>query len=375
MALALRVGLFTECYRPIINGVVASVDSLVRALRDGGHGVFCVTPRIPGYHERDREIVRVPSLPLPTPTAYRLTVPLLSRRTIDEVLSGASVVHTHSPFITGWMGLRLARRLRVPLVFTYHTQLEQYVHYLPFEPRLTRRAARRLTRMYANAADAVVVPTRAMEQRLRGLRVTRPIVVVPSGIDVARFSSGRRDPELRDRLGIPQASPLVLCISRLGREKNIELALAAFARLRRDDAHLLLVGDGPEREALEAFARRTRAARRIHFAGALPNERLPGVYASAEAFVFPSLSETQGLVLAEALAAGLPIVAVDTPQTREVVLDAARLVPDDAQALAEALEQVLDQMPGKRLAGGAERFDAALLAGRIVEVYRELTAA
>ena len=188
---AMHVGLFTECYRPIQNGVVASVDALACELRAGGHEVTCVTPRMPNYREVQEFVVRVPSLPLPTRTAYRLTIPFVAGERGWRALERLSIVHTHSAFVTGWMGLRLARRLRVPLVFTYHTQLEEYVHYVPFDARATRSAAAHLTRTYANAADAVVVPTAAMEARLRALGVTARIAVVPSGIDLGQFAGGR----------------------------------------------------------------------------------------------------------------------------------------------------------------------------------------
>ena len=301
---AMHVGLFTECYRPIQNGVVASVDALACELRAGGHEVTCVTPRMPNYREVQEFVVRVPSLPLPTRTAYRLTIPFVAGERGWRALERLSIVHTHSAFVTGWMGLRLARRLRVPLVFTYHTQLEEYVHYVPFDARATRSAAAHLTRTYANAADAVVVPTAAMEARLRALGVTARIAVVASGIDLGEFAGGRRDEALRARFGVHADTAMVLSVGRLGREKNVELTLAAFAQLGAQRARLVLVGDGAQREALQRRAEQLGIAARTTFAGEFPRESLPAVYASADAFLFTSTSETQGLVLVEALAAG-----------------------------------------------------------------------
>ncbi|MBD5654414.1 MAG: glycosyltransferase, partial [Candidatus Eremiobacteraeota bacterium] len=315
---ALRVGIFTECYRPIQNGIVASLDALAGALRRHGHLPLFVTPEMPGYLDLTDDVVRVPSLPLPTRTSYRLTVPYLPR-----ALGALSIVHTHSPFVTGFLGLRSARRAGVPLVFTYHTQLEAYAHYVPFEPHATRGVATQLTRAYANAADVVIVPTAAMERRLRDCGVRVRIEVVPSGIDVALFAQGRRDASMRARLGASGDERLILSVGRLGREKNIELALEAFARLGDARARLAIVGDGTHRPALERLAVSLGIARRTVFAREFARESLPDAYASCDAFVFPSRSETQGLVLVEALAAGARIVAVDTPQTRDVVGDAA----------------------------------------------------
>ena len=368
--MALRVGLFSECYRPIQNGIVASIDSLAHALRARGNAAIVITPEMPGYEDLDRDVVRVRSLPLPTRTAYRLTVPMLPRE-----LGTLSIVHTHSPFVTGWLGMRAAKRDRVPLVFTYHTRLDEYAHYVPFEARLTRSAATRLTRAYANAADAVIVPTASMERRLREVGVRSRIEVVPSGIDVATFASGRRSQEIRSQFGVGPSEKMVLSVGRLGREKNVELALEAFAHLDDTRARFVVVGAGPHREALERFAARAGIARRVRFAGELPRERLPDAYASADAFVFASRTDTQGLVLVEALAAGLPIVALDTPQTRDVVGEAARIVADDASAIAVALGDALAQPresdPG-RYGRFARRFDRGALGDRVIALYESV---
>ncbi len=371
---ALRVGIFTECYRPIQNGVVSSVDALARTLHAHGHEVLCVTPRMPGYREAQEFVVRMPSLPLPTRTAYRLTIPFVPNERISRALARLSIVHTHSAFVTGWMGARLAKRLRVPLVFTYHTQLEEYAHYIPFEPHATRNAAARLTRGYANTADAVIVPTAAMEGRLRELGVTTRIAVVPSGIDLAQFAAGRRRDDLRARLGVAPHERMILSVGRLAREKNLELALAAFARLGDFSARLVVVGDGPERESLERLAMRLGIAGRTTFAREFARESLPDAYRSADALIFTSRSETQGLVLVEALASGLPIVAVDAPQTRDVLGGAGIVAPADPVALAEALRAALGRPAG---AGEVpphviERFAEGATAERVLAVYADL---
>jgi 1,2-diacylglycerol 3-alpha-glucosyltransferase len=366
----LRVVLFTECYRPIQNGVVAAVDALADALRYQGHEVLCVTPTMPGYRENTSTVVRVPSLPLPTGTAYRLTLPLLPHRRVAPMMQRPSIVHAHSPFVTGWLGLRTARRYGVPLVFTYHTRLEDYAHYVPFEAGATRRAALSLTRTYANLADAVIVPTAAMETHLRNLGVTSRIDVVPSGIDVRFFASGRRRSDLRARFGVGDGESMVLSVARLGREKSLELAIGAIAALP-PSARLVIVGDGPERAPLRQAALRAGVGDRVHFALELPREDLPDAYASADAFLFTSSSETQGLVLAEALAAGLPVVAVDTPSTRDVLAGAGLVVRGDPDALAAAVVRALaGEAP--RVAQAAWRFERRRLAEQVAGIYDAL---
>jgi 1,2-diacylglycerol 3-alpha-glucosyltransferase len=340
MTVPMRVGFFTEVYRPIINGVVASVDGLAGGLRALGHEVYCFAPHIPGSDEGDGAL-RMPSLPLPTSTPYRLTVPLVSRRNRRGIINHLDVLHAHSPFVTGWMSVRYARRLHVPLVYTYHTRLEEYVHYLPFDSKATRFAASTLTRSFANLADAVIVPTPAMRQHLAEIGVTAHIEVVPSGIDLEHFSSGKRRADLRQSLGTQPGERLLLFVGRLGREKNVDLLLDALT-MTKVSARLVIAGDGPERDALEARANELKLGGRVNFLGAVGRDELPDLYASVDAFVFPSVTETQGLVLVEALAAGAAVIAADAPVVRDVLGGAGRLVPSTPRAFAEAIDALPD---------------------------------
>ncbi len=369
----MRVALFTECYRPIVNGIVASIDALRDGLRARGVGVTTVAPHFPGADDARDDVVRIPSLPLPTPTEYRLCVPFL-RADDRRKLHGIDVVHAHSPFVTGWMAASYAHKHRVPLVFTYHTRLDAYAHYAPFDRAMTERAMIELTRRYANRADAVVVPTRAMEVRLRELGVRSRIAVVPSAIDVPVFAAGRRNALLRARLGARDDAPLVLVVSRLGAEKNVELAIDALALV--PDAVLAVVGDGPHRGALEERARRLGVAARVRFAGTIARERLPDVYASADVLLFPSTTETQGLVLIEALAAGLPVVAADSPASRDVLGKAGRIVAPEPAAAAAGVRAVLiggcDESAVHLALSGSTVEEHARL---ILELYREVLAA
>jgi len=338
-------------------------------LRAQGVEVTTVAPRMP-HAAVESDVLRIPSLPLPTPTAYRLCVPYLSAGD-RERLRGVDVVHAHSAFVTGWMAVAFARRRRLPLVFTYHTRLDAYAHYAPFERAATERAMIALTRAYAGAADAVIVPTASIERRLRELGVRAPITVVASAIDVARFAAGRRSTDVRALLGAAGDEPLALAVGRLGREKNLELALDAAAR--SPGLRLAVVGDGPHRGALEERSRRQGTADRVHFAGALPPEQMPDVYASADAFVFPSLTETQGLVLAEALAAGLPVVAAESDVSHDVLDPGGRVVAADPEAIAEALRVAIARGRDQSAVHLAySRFTMEAQAQQILALYREL---
>ncbi len=368
----LRVGFFTEVYRPVVNGVVASVDALAGGLRARGHEVYCFTPKVPGYEETDGPVFRMPSLPLPD-TPYRLTLPLVRRRNVQGVIKRLSVIHAHSPFITGWMGLRYARRYNIPFVYTYHTKLEEYAHYVPFDESTTRMAAETLTRTFADLTDAVVVPTLAMGQRLRELGVEARIEIIPTGIDLQKFADGKRDADLRARVGVG-AGRMLFFVSRLGREKNIDLLIQALARSPKD-LHLVIGGDGPERDALIALAASLGVGERTTFLGAVERDALPDLYASSDAFVFPSTTETQGLVQAEALGAGAMVIAADAPPNRDVLGGAGKVVEPTVEAFARAFEAVPfepDPAEAERARRSAGRFSIDTQTERMLTLYRSL---
>lgn len=356
-----------------MNGVVASVEALAHGLRSRGHEVYCFAPSMPGDEGSADVFFRMPSLPLPTRTPYRLTVPLVSRRSVRSVIRRLHLVHVHSPFVTGWMGLRYARRYGMPVIYTYHTQLEAYTHYVPFDQHATRFATETLTRTFANSVDAVVVPTETMHARLRELGVTARIDVVPSGIDVERFASGRRDDGARSSLGVTE-DLLLLFVGRLAKEKSVDIVLRALKLANRDDLTLAIAGDGPAREELEELAAALGVARRVRFLGAVERDRLPDLYASSDAFVFPSTSETQGLVLAEALAAGVPVIAADTPQNRDVLGASGRFVAPTPEAFGVALATLVAQPADarQRARESADRFAVDAQVDRMLSLYESL---
>lgn len=369
------VGFFTEVYRPVVNGVVESVDTLAEGLRERGHSVYCFAPQMPGGDGNEQAVFRMPSLPLPTNTPYRLTLPLVSRRNVNNVIKRLSLVHVHSMFVTGWTGLRYARRYGMPVVYTYHTQLEAYTHYVPFEPHATRFAALQLTRTFGNLVDAVIVPTPAMAKHLRDIGVEARIEIVPTGIDVERFGAGRRDEALRARVGARRGDRLLLFVSRLAREKNVELLLRALAETSDPKLKLVIAGDGPARDELETLCAQLGVAEQTRFLGAVAREQLPDLYASADAFVFPSTTETQGLVQAEALAAGAFVLSADAPSNREVLGNAGCIVEPTVAAFARVMKQTpthASEDAKVHARAAAARFAVSHQVDRILELYTSL---
>ena len=379
----MRAALFTNNYLPFCGGVTISVETLRRGLEVNGHEAWVFAPRFPGPHADGRRVVRYPSLPAATYPEFALAVPYSHRIACFVKGLDVDVLHAHHPFLLGPAAARLARRLARPIVFTYHTRYEKYAHYVPLPRRVVEAAAVRLSTRFADRSDAVIAPSALIRDELRARGVRAPIAVVPTGVDLERFSPGDRT-AARLALGLPAAGTLLLYVGRLDPEKSVDRVLLAFDRLAGTipDACLLLVGQGTESMALRARARRLAAAARIAFLGARPHDALADCYRAADAFLFASETETQGLVLAEAAACGTPAVAVSAPGCEEVVRDGETglLTKSEPTALAEAAIGLLLDAPRRRQMARAARataereFDVRLQIGRTLDVYAEASA-
>jgi 1,2-diacylglycerol 3-alpha-glucosyltransferase len=339
----MRIAQFTESYAPVINGVAVAIDLLTEALSPR-HEVEVFAPAYPG-HRDDRPIHRFRSYRLPGHSDYPLAFPH-SRSVYRKFRAGGfDVVHTHSPFALGQVGRRWARRHGLPIITTYHTLYVEYNHYARFAPRgAVKGVLRELSRRYCEACDAVVVPTEPIREVLREYGVRRPVHVIPTGLKLAAPLA--RDARVREEFGIPAEAPLVLYAGRLAREKNLDLLFESFGRIgqRRPDAWFLVAGSGPSEQEARRLAKRSEAGARVVFAGFLPPVRMPELYAAADLFAFTSTTDTQGLVLTEAKAAGLPVVSVNAYGPGVVVKDGVDglLTRNDSGAFSAAVLQLLD---------------------------------
>ena len=379
----MRIALFTNNYLPFCGGVTISVETLRRGLESSGHDAWVFGPRLTGAEDASVKVVRYPSIPVATYPEFALAVPY-SRR-IDRLVTALNfdVIHAHHPFLLGPAARRLARRNRRPLVFTYHTRYEKYAHYVPLPLALVQAAALRISAGFAAQADAVLAPSAVIRDELHARGVRAPIAVVPTGIDLAHFKPGDRAAARRS-LGVADGEPLVLYVGRLDREKSVDRVVAAFERVASTvpAARLALVGQGTETQRLSRMAAALPVADRIRFLGLRPHDTLAECYQAADVFLFASETETQGLVLAEAAACGLPAVAVDAPGCDEVVRDGETgiLTKGDPAGLAEAVIGLLldperRRAMGRRARELAERlFDVSLQIDRTMAVYADAVA-
>jgi 1,2-diacylglycerol 3-alpha-glucosyltransferase len=380
-----HVGLFTDSYLPRTSGVVTAVEGSARQLRSRGHRVSIVAPAYPGHVDADPDVVRVPSITPPGHPDFPLALPYPGRALRAVRALRLDIVHTHSPFLLGGMGWWAARSIGRPVLFTYHTRYDEYAHYTPVMGDLARPILSAYTTAYCNQCDCVLAPLPSIAALLRESGVRVRVAVVPSaGIDAAAFGPPRSGAEdegaVRGRFGVPPRAPLLVFVGRLAREKNVALLLVVLAVLPAD-TWLLLIGDGPERGALEAQAREAGLAPRTIFAGTQPPAVVAEVLAAADLFVFPSTTETFGVAMIEAMAAGCAIVAVRADASCDLLRDGetGRLVPADPRPFAEAVRDLLAHPARRRALGAAARaaaadYDAARVTDRLLTVYQELLA-
>ncbi|PWW11362.1 MULTISPECIES: glycosyltransferase [Pseudidiomarina] len=322
----LRIVHFTNNYLPFIGGVPLSVERLRNGLNKLGHQILIVAPSYPGKMDNDDNgIFRVSSLiPFGRHSEFRVAN-ILSLKLYREVIRfKPDIIHVHHPFWLGRAGLYLAKFLKIPVVYTYHTRLEHYAHYVPLPSSVFRNLiAHSLIRRFANQCDGVIVPTECAQEYLRTIGVKRRILVQPTGIDIAQTSdlSVHKLDDLKRKYTEPNER-ILISISRLSREKNIDFLLAGVELLKskyKQPFHLLVIGDGPDKQRIQSEISRKKLQSHISLMGSVNPEDIPLFCQLGEIFLFASMSETQGMVILEAMAGGMPVVAVRSSGIDDIV--------------------------------------------------------
>src|SRR5688572_2639956 len=381
----MRILMISDVYFPRINGVSTSIQTFRRGLHAAGHETVLIAPEYPSAApDLEAGILRVPSRSVPRDPedrAMKLGAIRALRSQIERL--EPDLVHIQTPFIAHYQGTALARALRVPVIESYHTYFEEYLHhYVPLMPRAVMRfIARRFTTSQCNVLDALVVPSRAMEQALLDYGVRCPMHIIPTGMEMERFAGGD-GARFRARLGIAPGQPVLVHVGRIAHEKNIEFLFRMFAVVARSKpgAAFVVAGEGPALESCKAYVRSLGLAQHVRFVGYLSREReLLDCYRAGDLFVFSSKTETQGLVLLESMALGTPVVSTAHMGTADIVNPqrGARLAPDDEAEFARIVLQLLDD-PAQRAVMSAEArayaatWSASAMADRLASLYTGL---
>src|SRR5574344_1760679 len=382
----MRIGIFTDTYPPYINGVSTSVKMLEDALKKQGHQVYIVTVNSENMkykYENDDHVIRIPGVPIGI-YDYRLTgaYPLKAVAKIRKW--NLDVIHSHTEFGVGTFARIIAKQFNIPLVHTYHTMYEDYVHYITkgYFNGPSKKIVEYLTNFYCDqTATELIVPTKKTYDLFKDkYKYTRNVHIIPTGIEVERFYHENHDEkkidDLRKTYGLSKSEPTILFVGRLGKEKNIDLLIEAQRDLaKKYNAKLLIVGDGPDCGHFKDLAKKYKVEDNVIFTGKIPWEEVTKYYQMADILATASRTETQGLTFIEAMAASLPVVAVDDESFRNVVVeDLNGYLFDTKKEYIKAIENLLsDKGKLKKFSSqariNAETYSSKYMAEKILGVY------
>jgi 1,2-diacylglycerol 3-alpha-glucosyltransferase len=388
----MNIVMLSNTYAPHVGGVARSIAAFARQYRELGHQVLVVAPVFDQQPSDEQDVVRIPAIQNFNGSDFSVVLPVsgLLSDTLDAFQP--DLVHAHHPFLLGMTALRIARYRQLPLVFTHHTRYEQYTHYVPGDSPVLRRFAIQLVTRYANLADRVFAPSESIAELLLERGVHAPISVIPTGVELPQFHQGD-GAAFRRKVGIPENAFVVGHIGRLAPEKNLEFLATSIARFisagitdaisanNSREVHCLVVGTGPSEADIRAIFAQAGVAARLHLDGVQTKQTLADAYHAMDVFAFASKSETQGMVITEAMAAGRPVVALDASGVREVVKDRVNgrlLAAENTSAFVAALQWVAAQSAEQALALAqaaretAERYSMPNTANRALDNYREL---
>ena len=374
----------SDVYFPRVNGVSTSIQTFARELRAAGHSITLIAPDYGAAADEEFDIIRIPARRVPTDPEDRL-MHYRKVLALDTMLMARrfDIVHIQTPFVAHYAGLGLAYRLGVPVVETYHTFFEAYFDkYVTFLPGVwLRGAARRFSRRQCNSVNRVIAPSAMLRDVLRGYGVRTPIEVIPTGIERERFSGGDGE-GFRKRCAIPPDWKVLVHVGRVAHEKNIGFLLQVLERLRHQEPKLLLIiaGEGPARRSLEREVAARGLGAHVLFVGYLQRDgQVQDCFCAGDVFVFASRTETQGLVLLESMALGVPVVSTAIMGTRSI-MQAGRgglVAEEEAGQFAGQVQRLLsDRVLHQRLAAEAVEYahewSAPSQARRLLALYDQV---
>jgi glycosyltransferase involved in cell wall biosynthesis len=379
---SLNIAIFTETYLPQINGVVTSTLTFVEELEKLGHSVLVVGPKMKGAKESSEKVWRFRSIPYPFQNEHRVIWPI-SRKLRQFKDMRFDVIHIQTPFSMGHLGQYLGWKYHIPVVHTYHTYWYEYLHYFPLLPAKLRKKADLLlfTKKFCERCDHVIVPSSQMRDKLLLDHVQVPLTVIPTGIDVSRSVSHDDTVAFKQKCGISDSDHVMIFVGRLGKEKNVYFLLDAFCKILQHvpTAKLLIVGDGPEREKMEAFSKKHGFSQSVVFTGYLSHDEVFVAYSASRIIVFPSKTETQGLSLLEGLSLGKPAVCIGAMGVQDILAhnEGGFLTQDDVSEFSSCVlkliyDESLYHTKSQEAKSRAMQFSSFRMAERLVEVYEEV---
>lgn len=344
----MRIAYFTESYYPQPNGVATAVGYFVKSLRRKGTKVLLFAPEIKGYQDKEEDIHRLPSIrALPSlPDSVRLPLPIPHKNFLNMIRLNFDLVHAHGGGIFSFLGLLVARNKKVPYVLTFHTQISQFSHYFLKGKVVKGKLLNNiLLKRFGNLCDGIITPSEKMKQELIESGVKKHIKVIPNFVDLNRFEV-KNIHYLHKKYKIPQASPILLAVGRIGKEKNFEFLIRVFQQVTKYDPHtcLVIVGEGLGEKEFKKYIIKLRLKERVCLTGRIPYEKMPYVYKDADIFVFPSVSEVHPMVAIEAAASSLPLIVAQDQAYKGIVIHNKNgfILPLDEQVFVKSIIKLLN---------------------------------
>lgn len=374
----MRILITTDVYDSMINGVAVSVKDLYCTLKEEGHDVRILTLAQTPFSYYEKDVYYIKSAAIGIYPNARATCSF-GDDFLEEIIKWEpDIVHSQCEFFTFVFARKIAKRLNIPIIHTYHTLYEYYTHYFCPNKALGKKIVASVTKFICGRTDCVIAPTGKTADILRGYGVNRKMAVIPTGIslDKLRKDFTRHEyAEMRKQLGIPEDAPVIMTLGRLAKEKEIGFLIWQMVKLQTKGIYLLIVGDGPERQKLERQTRELHLEERVHFIGMVPSEEVYKYYRLGDVFVSASRSETQGLTYIEALSCGLPILCWKDPCLKEVLISEENgFYYENEQEFVEKLDIILDHQRemSARAAACSETFSRELFGEKVIQLYRQV---
>lgn len=319
----MKIAFFTDSYYPQLNGVTISVDNFAKELRKKGHTVYIFAPKVRKRKIPDENLTNLPSIKiLSSEPAVYIPMPKSYKDYAKIFREDFDLVHAHGNGAFSLLGYQVARMKRIPYVLTFHTLHSKYTHYFLKGRVIKPRMVETGLKVFANLCDGIITPSEKMKKELMRYGVKKPIHVIPNFVETDEFKKIKKN-YLHTKLKLPNDTPILLSVGRLGKEKNFEFVLEMFHDLILEDehSHLAIVGNGTESKNLKQYADQLDISHRVHFTGKINKKYMPSVYKDASIFVFASTSEVHPLVALEASAAGLPLIVAKDDAFTNVVIE------------------------------------------------------
>lgn len=377
----MKIGLFTDVYLPTPTGTSVAIETYRNELERYGHEVYIIAPSFPHYEDKSSNIIRVPSIFLPNRPEMPLAKPITGSdaKKINEL--DLDIIHTFSIYSVGSYGLKVSKSTHKPIVFSYDSLYTEHTkYYRPIIKPFAKSWHQNTSRQYANQCNAIIVPSPSAKKLILGYGIITPLFIVPVGINVDDYMS--ITPEtLRSRFSIPSGQKIILSVTRIDEENNIRFLLRVFKEvwIKKENTHLLLIGRGPQEDIFQKIARSQPFTDNITFGGFMPKGELNKIYGACDLFVFPSTTATQALAVIEAMAAGVPVVAINRLAPSDIVRDGedGYLTPLNEQVFSAKIVYLLENDKlrnhfGRIARANARKFSTENSIKHLLEVYKKI---